>query len=138
MFNDDLRTVSLEQLMHMQNWQAKYRLITQWALLIQPKPALRVEQNLVKGCETSAWMNHQRNAEGRYRFAFDSDSRVIKGLAALLLSMINNKTAAELSTLDFEHVLRDAGLETHMTPSRNNGFRSIVLRINELIAAANE
>lgn len=138
MFNDDLRTVSLEQLMHMQNWQAKYRLITQWGLLIQPKPALRIEQNLVRGCETSAWMNYQRDAEGRYRFAFDSDSRVIKGLAALLLSMINNKTAAELSTLDFEHVLRDAGLETHMTPSRNNGFRSIVLRINELIAAANE
>lgn len=138
MFNDDLHTVSLEQLMHMQSWQAKYRLITQWGLLIQPKPALRIEQNLVRGCETSAWMNHQRNAEGRYRFAFDSDSRVIKGLAALLLSMINNKTAAELSTLDFEHVLRDAGLETHMTPSRNNGFRSIVLRINELIAAANE
>ena len=138
MFNDDLHTVSLEQLMHMQSWQAKYRLITQWGLLIQPKPALRIEQNLVRGCETSAWMNHQRNAEGRYRFAFDSDSRVIKGLAALLLSMINNKTAAELSTLDFEHVLRDAGLETHMTPSRNNGFRSIVLRINELVAAANE
>src|SRR5690606_16153489 len=125
-------------LMHMQNWQAKYRLITQWGLLVELKPALRVEQNLVRGCETSAWMNHQCDAERRFRFAFDSDSRVIKGLAALLLAVINDKTAAELSSLDLEHILRDAGLETHMTPSRNNGFRSIVLRINELIATANE
>lgn len=136
MFNDDLSPVSLEQLMHMQNWQAKYRLITQWALLIQPKPELRVAHNLVRGCETSAWMSYQRDVEGKYRFAFDSDSRVIKGLAALLLAVVNDKTAAELALLDLEHVLRDAGLETHMTPSRNNGFRSIVLRINELVAAA--
>jgi cysteine desulfuration protein SufE len=124
---DNLNNVSLIQLEQAQNWQAKYRLITDWGKLISSKQAIREPQYLVKGCETSAWLIH--SCDGSYhRFAFDSESRVINGLAALLLSLIDKKTTSELVQINVKDILRDAGLEKHMTPSRNNGFKTIVER----------
>ena len=125
MHYDNLINISLAQLEQAQNWQAKYRLITDWGKLISIKPAIREPQYLVKGCETSAWLAH--NYDGSYhRFAFDSESRVMNGLAALLLSLIDKKTTSELVQINVKDILADAGLEKHMTPSRNNGFKTIV------------
>jgi len=126
---DDLSSVSLPELMATQNWQAQYRLITQWGKLITPKPGMRIDNYLLRGCETLAWLNCVQE-NGVYRFAFDSDSRVINGLAVLLLSQVDNKNADQIKTIDFEKLLLDVGLEKHLTPSRNNGLRAIVERIN--------
>lgn len=132
MITDDLNTVSLALLQQADNWQSKYRLITDWGRLITLKPELRQPANAIKGCETAAWMAHTY-IDGRHRFAFDSDSRVIKGLAALLLVHIDNRTDNELAELNLAGLLHAAGLEKHMTPSRNNGFRAMVLRAAELV-----
>lgn len=131
---DDLSSVSFSELMATNNWQSQYRLITQWGKLIQPKPELRTAEYLIKGCEVSAWLVHI-NQSGTHRFAFDSDSRVINGLAALLLSHVDNKTKAEINAVDFRQVLLDVGLEKHLTPSRNNGLQAIVLKIKEFMIA---
>jgi cysteine desulfuration protein SufE len=104
---DDLSSVSLQELIATNNWQSQYRLITQWGKLIQHKPELRNADNLVKGCEVSAWLAHKEEEGGLHHFAFDSDSRVINGLAVL-----------------------SVGLEKYLTPSRNNGLRAIIARVN--------
>jgi cysteine desulfuration protein SufE len=130
MFNtDDLSSVSLAELLASNNWQSQYRLITQWGKLIQPKPELRASENLIKGCEVSAWLV-QAQKNGVHTFAFDSDSRVINGLAVLLLVHVNGKTTEEIRALEFTRLLKDIGLEKHLTPSRNNGLRSIIARVN--------
>lgn len=129
---DDLSTVSLSELMATQNWQAQYRLITQWGTLISHKPELRIENYVLRGCETLVWLAHA-HINGIHRFAFDSDSRVINGLAALLLAQVDNKTTQEINAVDFSQLLLNAGLEKHLTPSRNNGLRAIIARVNECI-----
>ncbi|HOY22126.1 MAG TPA: SufE family protein [Cellvibrio sp.] len=127
---DDLSSVSLQELIATNNWQSQYRLITQWGKLIQHKPELRNADNLVKGCEVSAWLAHKEEEGGLHYFAFDSDSRVINGLAVLLLAQVQGKTTLEVSELDFERLLLSVGLEKHLTPSRNNGLRAIIARVN--------
>jgi len=129
---DDLSPVSLAEFMSVQNWQAQYRLLTQWGKLIQPKPELRVAEYLLKGCEVSAWLEHV-NKNGINYFAFDSDSRVINGLAVLLLAQVNGKTTEEINAVDFYKILQSAGLEKHLTPSRNNGLRAIIARVESLM-----
>jgi cysteine desulfuration protein SufE len=131
---DDLSSVLLPELMATQNWQSQYRLITQWGKLIKVKPELRTLDFLLRGCETLAWLAHTQH-NGVHRFAFDSDSRVINGLAALLLSQVDNKTTAEIHAVDFSQLLLDVGLEKHLTPSRNNGLRAIVLKVSEFVFA---
>ena len=133
MFNtDDLSSVSLPELTATPNWQAQYRLITQWGKLVQTKPELRVDENLLQGCEVSAWLAHCTKS-GIHFFAFDSDSRVINGLAVLLLAQVNYKTAEEIVEIDFAKILEDVGLEKHLTPSRNNGLRAIIARVESEI-----
>lgn len=127
---DDLSSVSLTELIASNNWQTQYRLITQWGKLIQPKPEMRTADNLLKGCEVSAWLAHMEE-KGAHSFAFDSDSRVINGLAVLLLVQVNGKTTEEIRAIDFNQLLKEIGLEKHLTPSRNNGLRAIVARMEE-------
>lgn len=132
---DDLSSVSLSEIIATNNWQSQYRLITQWGKLIVPKPMLRTTTYLLKGCETSAWLVHDY-AHGVHRLAFDSDSRVINGLAALLLAQVDNKTTEEVNAVDFFQLLQDVGMEKHLTPSRNNGVQAIITRVNEFISAS--
>lgn len=130
---DDLGCVALPELMAAANWQQQYRLIIQWGKLIQPKPEMRLPENLIKGCELPVWLVHEREGERHY-FAFDSDSSVMNGLAVLLLVQVNGKTRTDLAVLDLQLVLRELGLEKHLTPSRNNGLAAIILRIQNLPA----
>jgi cysteine desulfuration protein SufE len=127
MLSDDLTSVSLTALSQVDNWQAKYRLLTQWGALIQPKPLMRRAQYRLNGCEVAAWLSHEQ-VDGRHRFYFDSDSRIINGLAALLMAQINNKSRADIDAQDFSQLLLTAGLAKHLTPSRNNGFNALVAR----------
>lgn len=124
---DDLTEVSLETLMQTKGWQAQYRLIIQWGTLIRLKPELRRDIHLVKGCEISAWLAHDMQRD-HHNFIFDSDSRVMNGLVALLLSMINKKHVTELAQLNIKSLLLDTGLQQYINPSRSNGLRAIILR----------
>ena len=112
---DDLGSVKLAELMAATNWQQQYRLIIQWGKLIQPKADMRLPVNLIKGCELPVWLVHQVEGDQHF-FAFDSDSSVMNGLAALLLVQANGQTSAQLCALDMAEALRDLGFERHLTP----------------------
>lgn len=131
---DDLGAVKLPELMAASNWQQQYKLIIQWGKLIRPKPDMRLPANLIKGCELPVWLVHERQGEQHY-FAFDSDSSVMNGLAALLLVQLNGKTAAQIAAGNLVQSLRDLGLDKHLTPSRNNGFNRIIERALALAGA---
>lgn len=130
-FKDNLTSVSLLELTAATNWQQQYRLIIQWGKLIQQKPALRVPENLVKGCELPVWLAHEH--EQNY-FLFDSDSSVMNGLVVLLLVQLNGKSAAQIRELDIAASIKSLGFDKHLTPSRNNGFRRILERALSLVA----
>lgn len=125
---DDLKQVDIQKLKDASNWQSQFRLITQWGSLITHKPLLRIEQNSVKGCETAAWLAHHREGD-RHFFYFDSDSKIIRGLAAIALSLVNGKTKAQIQENDLDQLLQELGIRKHLTPSRSNGFRAILTYI---------
>ena len=116
----------------MGDWQQQYRLIIQWGKLVSPKPEIRLPVNQVKGCELPIWLAHHV-VDGHHYFDVDCDSRVISGLAVLLLVQMNGKTTEALKDLDVNSWLRDLGLEKHLTPSRNNGVKAIVKRCRDLV-----
>jgi sulfur transfer protein SufE len=124
---DDLTEVSFEKLVQTKGWQAQYRLIIQWGTCIRFKPELRQDMHIINGCEISAWLAHKMQGD-HHCFSFDSDSRVMNGLVALLLSTINQKQATELAQLNFKSMLLDAGLQQYISPSRSNGLSAVILR----------
>ena len=122
---DDLSSLSLQQLRARRGWQQRYRLLISWADCIAAKPALRCEANRVAGCETAAWLAHRRRGE-LHQFAIDAESRIVRGLGALLLVMLNNRSTGQLRDLDIAAQFTALGLDKHLSPSRGSGLRAIV------------
>ena len=125
---DNLQSIDLNQLKLNNNWQSQFRLLTQWGELIKTKTELRTQNNRVIGCETAAWLAHQQNEEMHY-FYFDGDSKIIRGLTAVVLSMVNGKTTQQITEQNLEQLLQNLGIRKHLTPSRSNGFRAILSRV---------
>lgn len=130
-FCDDIATINLAVLQNLQGWQARYKQIVMWGKLVSNKPNLRIDEHRVHGCDTAAWVAHRDN-NGRHEFAFDADSKIIRGLSALLLSQLQNKTSIELEKLDIEQLLIDLDLKSHLSPSRSNGFLALAKRALEI------
>ncbi len=125
MYYDDLSSIDLSLLMNGHNWQEKYRLILQWSDLIKPKPALQKPEALLKGCEVESWIQTESIDDVQY-FLFDSQSKLIKGLAAIILVQLNGQTANYIRNWNEEEFLHKSQLQKYMTPSRNNGLKALI------------
>jgi cysteine desulfuration protein SufE len=62
-------------------------------------------------------------------FKGDSDAHIVRGLIAVLLALVQGKTAEEVLRADAQAVFAELGLKEHLTPQRSNGFFSMVERI---------
>lgn len=132
-FDDDFSSAQLSVLMAAKGWQNRYKELLTWSKLVNVKQGIREAENKVQGCSLDTWLVFKR-CDGLCYFAVDSDSRVVKGLAVLLLLQVNGKTAKEIAALDFDGLLFQLDLHRHLSPSRNNGFKALRDRVLSLIA----
>ena len=59
----------------------------------------------------------------------DSDAIIVKGLAAIVLAALNNKTPQAIVDEDVEALFTKMDLMRHISPTRGNGLRSMLERI---------
>jgi len=115
-------------------WDSKHREIM---LLGKKQPRLpaedKTEMSLISGCESNAWLVSYQGPDGMYRFKGDSDAKVIRGLLAITLAAVDNKTATQIADFDIDNYFSGLGLMQHLSPSRGNGLRAIVAKIYQLI-----
>ena len=78
--------------------------------------------------------------EAVLRFRGDSDAHIVRGLIALLITLLSGRPASEIMETDPQETFRTLGFAEHLTPQRSNGFRSMVDRMkrdaHEAIAEA--
>ncbi|MFV8783354.1 aminotransferase class V-fold PLP-dependent enzyme [Microbulbifer sp. SA54] len=129
---DDFSALDLEELRKRRGWQERYRLLMQWSKAIAPKPAIRLPEHSVKGCESSAWLAHCAQ-DGKHYFALDSDSRVVKGLGAFLLMQLNGQSTESIREINLEQVFKELEFDKHLSPSRSNGFYALMRRVGEIV-----
>ena len=123
--SDDLSTLDLASLRDRRNWQDRYRTLMGWSKAISRKEGIRTADNLVQGCESSAWLVHRQEG-GRHFFALDSDSRIVKGLGALLLSQIDGCISDQVTEAQLQNLFDELGLAQQLSESRGNGFRALL------------
>jgi cysteine desulfuration protein SufE len=108
-------------------WEARYKQLILLARQLPPlPPEARTEANAIHGCESQAWLLAGQDAQGRWQLHCDSDARIVKGLMAVVLAALNNKTAADIAAFDMEAYFAELQLLTHLSPSRGNGLRAVV------------
>ncbi len=114
-------------------WDDRYRYVIELGRRMGPLPEVhRTEANKVQGCAsqvwlaTTAWVDNDRPV---LNFHGDSDAHIVRGLVAILLSVVSGKQASEILAADPIALFDRLGLREHLTPQRSNGFRSMVGRI---------
>jgi cysteine desulfuration protein SufE len=115
-------------------WDDRYRYVIELGRTLDPLPeAEHNSENKVNGCASQVWLLRSlaRDAGGtpRINYLGDSDAHIVRGLIAILLSLVSGKTPQEILAADPLAVFDELGFKEHLTPQRSNGLRSMVERI---------
>jgi len=84
----------------------------------------KVEDNIIKGCQSRVWL-HADGDKSEVHFTADSDAILTKGLIALLIRVFDGQPAESISGADL-YFLDQIGLKEHLSPTRANGLLSMV------------
>jgi cysteine desulfuration protein SufE len=66
--------------------------------------------------------------DGRLVFNADSDAIIVKGIVALLVKLMNNRTPAEILENDL-FFIDSIGLRQNLSPTRSNGLLAMVKKM---------
>jgi cysteine desulfuration protein SufE len=107
------------------SWEEKYQYIIE---LGQQLPALdekhKIEENKIKGCQSSVWLNSFEK-EGKVYFEADSDSTFVKGEIALLIKALSGRKPEEIVNADLKFI-DEIGLRQHIAITRANGLANMI------------
>ena len=119
-----------------EDWMDKYAYLIELGNELKPlNEQYKTDQNLIKGCQSQVWLNAEYK-DGLLYFEGDSDALIVKGLVALLLRVVSNRTPKEI--LDNELFFVDEiGLKQHLSPTRSNGLLSMIKQIKLYAVAYN-
>lgn len=90
--------------------------------------------NLIEGCQSRVWITAHRLDGGRIHFEADSDALIVKGIVALLLRVLDDRTPDEILGADLYFIDR-IGLKEHLSPTRSNGLVAMVKQIENYAKA---
>ncbi|MCK5518838.1 MAG: SufE family protein [Alphaproteobacteria bacterium] len=113
-----------------EDWEDRYNyLIDLGDALPLMEDALKSEETKVKGCISQAWMVMEWDKDNKIFLLADSDSRIVKGLIAVLRILFHEKTAEEAQKIDIDKIFKKLGLDQNLTPNRRNGFYEMVEQV---------
>ena len=77
--------------------------------------------------QSKVWL-HADFVDGRLQFKADSDALIVKGIVALLVKLMNNRTPEEI--LENELFFVDGiGLRENLSPTRSNGLLAMIKKM---------
>lgn len=117
-------------------WEERYKYIIDLGKELPPMaPEKKDGQHLVRGCQSQVWIDVARDSD-RWWFFADSDAFIVKGLLGVVLAAYNGKTTNEVRSFDIETYFSRLGLLNHLSPTRGNGLRAMVKRIQQMVDQA--
>ncbi len=120
----------IEEFEAFDDWMDRYQLIVDYAKELEKTPfpeADRTPSNLIDGCQSSVWFT-ARMENGLMILNGDSDALLVKGIVALLLSVLSGHTPKEIVEADLYFIER-IGLQEHLSPTRANGVVAMLKQI---------
>jgi cysteine desulfuration protein SufE len=110
----------------------RYRLLIDLGRELEAMPAaLKTDATLVRGCSASVWVYATEGADGRLHFLADSNAAITKGLVALVLLAVQDRTPAEILATDIEGELAAFDLQRQLSSNRTQGLPNMIALIRE-------
>ena len=110
----------------------RYRLIIDLGRTLDPMPdALKTDATLVRGCSASVWVYPTRLDDGRLHFLADSNAAITKGIIALVLLTVQDKSPDAVASADIEAALAPFDLRNQLSSNRTQGIANMIALIRE-------
>ena len=78
------------------DWEDKYRFIIDIGKELPGLPdGDKTDAHLIRGCQSQVWLTYESSDEG-LKFNMDSDAHIVRGLIAVVLIVIQNRSASEI------------------------------------------
>lgn len=122
----------IEDIEFFDDWEQRYQYIIDLGKSIPKLDAQqKTDELLVPGCQSQVWLLSQVK-DGVLQFQADSDAVIVNGLLAIVLAAYHNQSPAQILAFDIDGYFKTLDLERHISPTRGNGLRAIVSKIQNL------
>ena len=115
----------IEEFSFFEDWMDKYNLLIDLGKelpVIDPK--YKVKDFLIEGCQSKVWLHPEYNGNAM-TFTAESDAIITRGIVALLIKVLSNRTPEEIMNSDL-YFIDKIGLRQNLSPTRSNGLLSMV------------
>ena len=122
---DAIQESIIEEFAIFYDWLDKYDYLISLSEELAPiDPAKRTEKYLIEGCQSRVWVAAELR-DGKVYYTADSDAIITKGIVALLIRVMNGRTAEEAAAIDL-YFIDAIGLGENLSPTRSNGLRAMI------------
>ncbi|MDA7742242.1 SufE family protein [Francisellaceae bacterium] len=109
-------------------WEDKYSFLIGMAKSLPPYPDTKKDDaHFVKGCQSQVWFDAEHK-EGCLYFIGTSDAMIVSGLIGMLVEVYSGQKADDIANSDTDF-LKEIGLDSHLSATRNNGLHAMVQNI---------
>ncbi|WP_373492031.1 SufE family protein [Parasphingorhabdus sp.] len=110
----------------------RYRLLIDLGKQLDEMPdALKTDATLVRGCSASVWVYPTQRDDGHLHFLADSNAAITKGIIALVLETVQDRSAAEIGKVDIAEVLEPFDLKNQLSSNRTQGIPNMIALIRQ-------
>lgn len=125
----------IDEMDGMDDWMDRYAYIIDLGNALPPIPDdLKTPANLIEGCQSRVWIDAKETPDGKLHFEAESDALIVKGIVALLMRVLNDRTPDEILGADL-YFIDKIGLSEHLSPTRSNGLVAMVRQIRNYATA---
>lgn len=112
--------------------EERYRLLIDLGRELEPMPdALKTDATKVRGCSASVWVYPTRLDDGRLHFLADSNAAITKGIVALVLSAVQDRSPADIAATDVAAELEPFDLSRQLSSNRTQGIPNMIALVQD-------
>ena len=116
----------VEEFSFYEDWMEKYEQLIEMGKELDALPdEHRLDEHLIRGCQSRVWLVAAKNDDHNVRVYADSDAIITKGLVALMVRVLDGLPPKEIAESDLWFIEK-IGLDKHLSPTRANGLHSMV------------
>jgi cysteine desulfuration protein SufE len=129
---DDIQNEIIAECSALKDRIEMYEYLLTWGDKLAPMDErYKIERHSVAGCQSSTWIWIEYH-NGLIHCYADSDTRITKGMIALILRVINDRDPRAILQNDLFFIDR-IGLRSNLSPARSHGLNSVLRLIRDQI-----
>ena len=121
----EVQEAVIEEFSMFEDWMDKYNLLIDIGKNLPAiDPKYKTKDFLIEGCQSKVWLYPSFDGS-RISFTADSDAIITRGIVALLIKVLSDRTPEEIIATEL-YFIDKIGLRQNLSPTRSNGLLSMV------------